>query len=321
MKNFLIYILSIVVLSMIISSFSNSKNEKKPAVQKFVDITTGNTQGTYFSLGTALADILNKNIVGLTASAKVSDGSVDNINLLKQGKANLAFVQSDIVYYAVNGLEMFKDKKVDGLEGLAVLYPEIVQIITLQKSNIRSINDFRGKRIAVGNAGSANEANARQIMEVYGITYNDIQVQHMLFIEALDNLKNGGTDVVFITSGQPIPVVQRFAEQNEVFIIPMDEKQTEDLIKKYPFYNKTMLPQGIYTKQNTDIKAVAVQCMLVSTDKLDENTAYDIMKVLYTNINNLQNVNPVAGAITKANGRDGMPIKLNIGAERFFQEK
>lgn len=88
-----------------------TKRTRKPAAQKFINIATGGTAGTYFPLGGAIADILNKNVPGANASAQSTGASVANINLLQQDKVDIAFVQNDIAYYAVNGSEMFKDKK------------------------------------------------------------------------------------------------------------------------------------------------------------------------------------------------------------------
>ena len=128
--------------------------EKKPAAQKFLNIATGGTAGAYYPIGGAVADVLNKNIPGANASAQSTGAAVANVNLLKEGKVEIAFLQNDIAYYAVNGTEMFKDKKVPNIYGLATLYPETVQIVTLKKSGIKSIADFKGKKIAVGAACS-----------------------------------------------------------------------------------------------------------------------------------------------------------------------
>lgn len=182
MKKILAFMLALTMLGTLIAGCGGSgKEEKKPAAQKFINIATGGTVGTYFPLGGAVADILNKNIPGANASAQSTGASVANINLLQQGKVDLAFVQNDIAYYAANGVEMFKDKKVAGLKGLATLYPKTIQIVALDKSGITSLDQIKGKRVAVGVAGSGTEANARQILEAYGITYKDISVQYLSF--------------------------------------------------------------------------------------------------------------------------------------------
>lgn len=171
MRKLLVFLLGIMVMATMVAGCGGDKKDaKKPAAQKFINIATGGTAGTYFPLGGALADILNKNIPGCNASAQSTGASVANVNLLNQGKVDIAFIQNDIAFYAANGQEMFKGKQVAGLQGLATLYPETVQIVTLKKTGIDSIDDFKGKRIAVGAAGSGTEANARQIMAAYGLT-------------------------------------------------------------------------------------------------------------------------------------------------------
>lgn len=216
---------------------------------------------------------------------------------------------------------MFKGKQVAGLQGLATLYPETVQIVTLKKSGIKSVADFKGKRIAVGAAGSGTEANARQIMEAYGIKYDDIKVQYLSFGEAASALKDGNVDAAFVTAGHPTAAIQDIATQNDVVLVPVDADKADSLIKKYPFYTKLVIKAGTYPKQDADVSAVAVKCMLAVTDKMDADTAYAIVKALYGNLDRMKSAHSAANAISKDTAKDGMSIKLNPGAEKFFNEK
>ena len=139
-------------------------NSASSGDKKFLNIGTGGTAGTYYPIGGAIAEVLNKDIPGMNASAQSTGASVANINMLRDGAVDLATVQNDITYYAVNGTEMFKDKKVDGLQGIASLYPETCQFVTLKSSGIKSLAELKGKRVAVGAVGSGVEANVRQIL-------------------------------------------------------------------------------------------------------------------------------------------------------------
>ncbi len=323
MKKVLAFLLGIMVMATMIAGCGggDKKDDKKPAAQKFINIATGGTSGTYFPLGGALADILNKNIPGANASAQSTGASVANVNLLSQGKVEIGFIQNDIAYYAANGTEMFKGKQVAGLQGLATLYPETVQIVTLKKNGIKAVSDFKGKRIAVGAAGSGTEANARQIMEAYGIKYDDIKVQYLSFGEAASALKDGNVDAAFVTAGHPTAAIQDIATQNDVVLVPVEADKADALIKQYPFYTKLVIKAGTYPKQDADVSAVAVKCMLAVTDKMDADTAYSIAKALYGNLDRMKAAHSASNAITKESGKDGMSIKLNPGAEKFFNEK
>lgn len=287
--------------------------------KKFINIGTGGTAGTYYPIGGAMAEILNKDIKGVNASAQSTGASVANINMLKDGSVDLAIVQNDITYYAVNGTEMFADKKVDTLKGIATLYPETCQFVTLAESGIKSIADLKGKRVAVGAAGSGAEANARQILEAYGITYNDIDAQYLSFSEGASALKDGNVDAAFLTAGYPTASVQDIASQNPVALLPIDDDKAEALINKYPFYTKTTIPAGTYGFAN-ETKTVSVMAMLVANDKVDDALGYDIAKALFSNLDRLQASHSVGKLITKEGALKGMPIPMNGGAEKYFKE-
>ncbi len=289
--------------------------------KKFINIATGGTAGTYYPIGGAMAEILNKEIPGMNASAQSTGASVSNVNMLKDEQVDMAILQNDIAYYAVNGTEMFKDKQVKNLRGIAVLYPETCQFVTLESSGIKSIADLKGKRVAVGAAGSGVEANVRQILALYGITYDDITVQYLSFAEGASALKDGNVDVACLTAGYPTAAVQDVSSQNKVRLLPVDAAKADELIAKYPFYTKTVIPAGTYQGFDEDVPAVSVMAMLVSTDKVDEKLGYDITKALFTHLDRIQSAHSVGKLITREGALNGMPLQMNAGAEKFFKEK
>ena len=255
----------------------------------------------------------------MNASAQSTGASVANINMLKDGSVDLAIVQNDITYYAVNGTEMFKDKKVDNLRGIASLYPETCQFVMLESTGIKKISDLKGKRVAVGAAGSGAEANARQILEAYGITYNDIDVQYLSFGEGASALKDGNVDAAFLTAGFPTAAVQDIASQNPVRLLPVDSDKADALIAKYPFYTKTVVPAGTYAGFNEDVPTISVMAMLVANDKVDDKMGYDIAKAIFGNLDRIQASHAAAKQITKDSAMSGISLTMNAGAEKFLK--
>lgn len=323
MKKLLAFLMSMMLFAVLAAGCGGGEDQAggKAATQKFINIATGGTAGTYYPLGGAIADILNKNIPGCNASAQATGASIANINMLQQGQVDIAFIQNDNAYYAVNGTEMFKDKKVTNLYGLATLYPETIQIVTLADTGITDLSQVKGKRVAVGAPGSGTEANARQILAEYGITYDDINVQYLSFAEASSALKDGNVDVAFVTAGHPTAAIQDIATQNNVVLLPVAPDKADALIAKYPFYTKVNIAANTYNKQAADCSAVAVRCMLAVTDKMDADTGYAVTKAIYTNLDRLKAAHSAANVITKESAMDGMSIPVNAGAEKFFKEK
>ena len=289
--------------------------------KKFLNIGTGGTAGTYYPLGGAIAEVLNKDIPGMNASAQSTGASVANINMLRDGAVDLATVQNDITYYAVNGTEMFKDKKVDGLQGIASLYPETCQFVTLKSSGIKSLAELKGKRIAVGAVGSGVEANVRQILAAYGVTYSDIDAQYLSFAEGASALKDGNVDVAVLTAGYPTASVQDIASQNPVRLLPVEDKVADQLIAQYPFYTKTVIPAGSYAGFDEDVPSVSVMAMLVAGPSVNADLGYSITKAIFSNLDRLQSAHAVGKQITKDTAKAGMSLPMNAGAEKYLNEK
>ena len=289
--------------------------------KKFLNIGTGGTAGTYYPIGGAIAEVLNKEIPGMSASAQSTGASVANINMLSDGEVDLATVQNDIAYYAAHGTEMFQDKKVDGLQGIASLYPETCQFVTLKSSGIKSLAELKGKRIAVGAVGSGVEANVRQILAAYGVTYSDIDAQYLSFAEGASALKDGNVDVAVLTAGYPTASVQDIAAQNPVRLLPVEGKAADALIAQYPFYTKTVIPAGTYAGFDEEVPSVAVMAMLVAGPTVNDDLGYCVTKAIFSNLDRLQAAHAVGKQIAKDTAKTGMSLPMNTGAEKYFSGK
>lgn len=289
--------------------------------KQFLNIATGGTAGTYYPLGGALAELLNQNIKGMNASAQSTGASVANVNMLKDGSVDIAFIQNDIAYYAANGKEMFKDNKVENIRGIAALYPETVQFVTTADKGIKSIADLKGKKVAVGASGSGAEANARQILGAYGLTYDDIDVQYLSFGEAADALKDGNVDVGVVVAGFPTAAIQDLAANKSAALVNIDAEHVDKLKKQYPYFTEITVPKGTYPGQEEDVNTVAVKCVIVTTDKLSDDLGEQIVKAIYEHLDRMKAAHAVGKYITKDTALEGMSIKMNAGAEKYLKAK
>ena len=289
--------------------------------KQFLNIATGGTAGTYYPLGGALAELLNQNIKGMNASAQSTGASVANVNMLKDGSVDIAFIQNDIAYYAANGKEMFKDNKVENIRGIAALYPETVQFVTTADKGIKSIADLKGKKVAVGASGSGAEANARQILGAYGLTYDDIDAQYLSFGEAADALKDGNVDVGVVVAGFPTAAIQDLAANKSAALVNIDAEHADKLMKQYPYFTKITVPKGTYPGQEEDVSTVAVKCVIVTTDKLSDDLGEQIAKAIYEHLDRMKAAHAVGKYITKDTALEGMSIKMNAGAEKYLKAK
>lgn len=286
---------------------------------RFVSIATGGVAGVYFPLGGTLARLITEKMPGVTATAETTGASISNARLLENKSVEMAFIQNDIAHWAHYGKEMFA-ARIPHILGLATLYPETIQVVTLADSGIKSLADLKGKRVAVGAAGSGTEANARQILAAAGITYADISVHYLAFAPAAAALKDGHVDAAFLTAGIPTAAVIDLATTHRIRIVPIGKDIAEKLAPDYPFYVSTVIPAKTYTGVEEDVESVAVRAMIVVRSDLSADFVYHLTKLLFDNLD--------AMAATHARGRDisldraleGMSVPLHPGAERFYRE-
>lgn len=287
----------------------------------FMSVATGGTGGTYYPLGGALSNILNNAGKDYTATAQATGASVENVELVTKGDAEIAFIQNDVAYYAVNGTDTFEGNQKPSLKGICCLYPEIVQIVASDESGIESIEDLKGKRVAVGAPGSGVEVNVKQILDVHGITYDDLgKVDYLSFAEASDQIKSGQIDATFLTAAIPSSAITELATTHDVHLVPIAEDKANELIEKYPFYVHLNITPTEYKGQEGEVSVVAVQSMLVVDEKMSDEDAYNITKLLFDNLDVMKESHARGGDISLDKALDGMSIDLHPGAQKFFDE-
>lgn len=284
---------------------------------EFLSLATGGTQGTYYALGGTFADLITDE-TGIKTTAEVSQASTANVNALKDGTAEVAFMQTDIAYYAKNGELMFDGAAMDNLVAIGVLYPETIHLVTTANSGITSYEDLAGKKVSVGAPGSGTYANAEQLLEVHGLTMDDIQPQNLDFGESTDGLQSGQIDAAFITAGYPTAAVEALGATADVRIVPVAADKAEALIAKYPYYAVDTIPAGTYGLES-EVPTVSVLAMLATTTDLPEEVAYGITKAIYANTDKISHAK---GSLIKAEtALNGVGIEVHPGAQKFFDEQ
>ena len=312
-KNYLLVATAVIVFSLLLSGMVSAQTT-------FLSIATGGTSGTYYPVGGAIAKVLNENIDNMNASAQSTGASVTNTRLIYNQEVELAILQNDIASYAVNGQNQFADNQVNNMTGIAALYPEVIQIIVRNDAGIESIADLKGKSIAVGAPGSGAEANAKQILEFFGLTYDDINEDYLSFGEAASRLKDRQIDAAFLTAGIPTAAVMDVAATQDISLINFSDQDVEELNSEYPYLTGVTVPAGTYNGLDNDIQTVALKAILVADSDLSEDVVYNITKAIFENRDTLIAAHDRARDIKLETAQDGMTVELHPGAQKYYDE-
>ncbi|WP_366248369.1 TAXI family TRAP transporter solute-binding subunit [Terribacillus aidingensis] len=286
--------------------------------QQFITLLTGGTEGTYYPLGGSIAEILNSNVDDVKATATSTGASVENMNKLSEGNDDIvAFSQTDIAAYASEGTLMFDGQGIDSIQAIGSLYPETIQIVATEDSGIQTVEDLKGKTVSIGAPGSGTNASAEDILGIYDMTVEDIEVQNLDFGESTAGMQDGTIDAAFITAGTPTGAVESLSATTPVTIVGLDQDKVDQLIEEKPYYAPYTIEAGTYSLEEP-VETVSVNAMLVTTEGMDEELVYNMTKALYENTGDIGHQK--AELIKAETAADGVSIPFHPGAQRYLEE-
>jgi len=284
-----------------------------------IRLATGGNTGTYYAYGSALAQILSeKTKVSITVQS--TGASKANIQLMDAGEVELAMVQNDVMDYAWKGTDLFTGEQTQTFNAMAALYAEVCQVVANPAAGIRTIADLKGKNVSVGDAGSGTEFNARQILEAYGITFNDITKQNLGFGPSADALKDNKIDAFFCVAGAPTPAIIDLATSKDILVLEVDDAHAAQLARSYPFYTLYPIPAGSYRGQSAAIKTAAVKATFIVSPKVSETTVYNLTKALFDNKAEIMTAHSKGSEIDAQYAIDGISVPFHPGAIKYFKE-
>ena len=286
----------------------------------FITIATGGTGGTYYPLGGALAQIWSTAIPGVNASAQSTVASVFNVQAVEQGKADVAFVQGDVAYFAYTQGTPAVPVPHTKLRAMAVLYTNTVQILARRDSDIHRIEDYRGRRIGVGAPGSGTEAAAKIIIEAHGLKYEDVRADFLSFNEVSAQMQDRTVDGGFISASYPVAAITDVNTSVGVRLISLDAGAVARIRAQYPFLRPAVIPRDVYSGQEQDIQTIGVDNLLICRQDLGEDLAYQLTKTFFDGLPQLIRVHVVAKSIDPEQGPSA-PIPLHPGAARYYRER
>ena len=296
------------------SSDGNSGSEKHNLI-----IGTGGVGGTYYPLGGALASVWTKYLDNVTVSAQSTGASVENTQLLENGEVELALTQNDLAEYAVKGEYMFT-KQYEKMQLIGRLYSEPIQVFVRNDSGIKSIADMAGKRISVSYPGSGANANAEQLLGVFGITVKDIKAEYPSNSDTADRMKDGLLDGMLTTTGAPNATFQEMCMSADCTLLSFSDEDCDKIIAQYPFFAKYTIPAGSYEGQTEDVQTLCVQSVLAVSSDLSEDLVYDLTKTLWENQTELSGMLSALSDLSVDNALDGITIDYHPGAVKYYKE-
>lgn len=313
--------MSIRSVSMIIAlAIGGLTSSPAARAQDFINILAGGTAGVYYPLGVALSKIYADKIPKSRPTVQATQASVQNLQLLQEGKGEIAFTLGDSLIFAWEGeAEAGFKAPLKRLRGLAAIYPNYIQLVATRDSGVKLIGDLKGRSLSVGAARSGTELNTRAILKAAGLSYTDLsKVEYLPFAESIELMKNRQLDATLQSAGLGVASIRDLATNNDITIVAVP---AEMVAKIGAPYVPVTIPANTYRGQTADVQTAAVGNFLVTHDRVSDELAYQMTKQLFENLPTMVASHSAARDIKLEGALTGMAIPLHPGAARYYKEK
>ena len=302
---------------------------------KFFSIGTGSTSGTYYPIGSIIANAISNppgslecdkggscGVPGLIARVQSSSGSIVNVKDIASGAVQLALSQADIAYWAYNGSGLFHhDEPNQALRSIANLYPESLHVVVLRYSGIKKITDLVGKRVSLGEEGSGTLVESMAILKAYGLTKDDVTPEYLRPGAASLAMSEGTLDAFFFVAGYPVTAITDPTRSLDIKILPISGKPAENVLTFYPFFTKSVIPAGTYEGVG-EVETISIGAQLLVSADIEDDIVYQITTALWhENTRKMLDSGHAKGReIQLKTALDGLAVPLHPGAERYYRE-
>ena len=288
--------------------------------QKFdLKMMTGPMGGSWYPLGGAIADAVQKEIPGVTISVSPG-GGVANVEAVEFGKCEIGFSNSSSGVDGVYGRPPFK-QKMQNMRQLANLYPQYFQIVVLEDAGVKTVADLKGKSISPGPKGHTGEFAARQVLEIYGLSYKDMsKVHHVHYSDAVALMKDGHCEGWLLCTTIPASSIMDIALSRKIRLIALPEDKIKAIQKLNAGYIRRTVPKGTYQGVDYDVPGFGFFTHLIISAKLPDDLVYKMTKTLANNLPRFGDVVKDMKGVTKKDLALDVGIPFHPGALKYYKE-
>ena len=287
----------------------------------FITVGTAPDGGAFAPVGNAISSVVeaNKGESNWVVAPQGTKGTQENIRKLESGDIQFGMSNAGIAYFAVKGEGAWE--KPHEVRSVATLAPNVGIFVTTANSGIKSIADFKGKRIVLGPSGAGFDYFLKPLFKAHGLSYDDMTVLNGNYFSAGDMIADGKADAAFMGGAIPIPAVTQLCSTQDVVFVSLDADAPQKL-SKYPFYFPVPVKSDAYSDLETDLTGLNVGNMqLITHANVDEDVVYEFTKLMYKNREAIAEKHPAGKALNPKNAVKDTGVPFHPGAIKFYKEE
>jgi len=274
------------------------------SAQEKLRIGTASLGGAYYPMGQALSSMVTKHADGFEMVPIVTGGGAENPRLVDSGEVDLGIAPASLSFLAVKGKGPYKDAL--NIKAMGTLHSSVLHMVTLPGSGIKTLEDLKGKRVAIGPAGGGTLSIMRNLLKLVDMKIEDIVPSFLSYADGFSQLADGNVDASFALAGYPTSAVLQTGATKELEFIELSNEMMDKVTSTYPYYSNATVPADAYDS-GKDITVIGSANMLIASGDMDEKRATVLLESIYGNLDDLISENALAKQIVPENSLD-LPI-------------
>lgn len=276
---------------------------------------------TAYTWSAGIAEVINKNVPDTEAAAEETKGYVQNVKLLLAGDLESAMSTTLSAYDAYHGQGTFAGTKPGQVLSWMSIAPVAQHIITLADSEINTLEDLKGKKVGLGQPGGTSMLDADALVKDLGLVPDeDFKPFRVNLGSMLDMMSDGNLDAAIWLGSFPLPPLIKLDAQRDIKLLEIPEATISSLKKIYPPYFSLSIPANTYKDITEDTKTYGLGNALVLHADVSDETAYQMTKAIFDNLNYLETVHPAFAKVTKDTVLSGFAAPLHPGVLKYYRE-
>ena len=276
---------------------------------------------TAYTWSAGIADVINKNVEGVSVTAEETKGYVANIKLMQSDQIEISMATSLSSYQAYDASGPYEGSEKGNILSWMAIAPVAMHVITLKDGPVQSLADLKGKRVGMGQPGGVSMLDADAMMKTLGLTPDtDFKPFRIRLGGMADGLADGNLDAALWNGSFPLPPVVKLTAAREIQLIPIPDDFFDTLRAEYPPYFRLSIPAGLYKGVDVDTPTFGLANGMVLSKDVPEDVVYNMTKAIFENLDNLKAVHPALGRITKDSVLNGFGAPLHPGALKYYRE-
>lgn len=325
MKKLSIKIITILLaILMIVGCSNDTANNDSGEEDRRADISlaTSGQGGTFYVAGSGIASLGTREIEGLNVTAEVTKGVVENARLIASGETEIGFAYGATAYNIQRGLQEFDGEPYEGLRGVVNVHDGALNIVTLERNNIETLDDLIGKTISIGPLGSGSASVSNEFLTSIGLL-DQITIENLSFDDSASSLRDGHIDAYIIGGTTPVPSLIELEASHPVKLIGVEQERIDKFLEDYPYHIAYTIPTDVYTSVTEPVETVGYSVMLVADERVEDWVVHDLLEAMFSE-SGLEYLKTVQSSFVEMspgiNRFESIDLPIHPGAQQFYEE-